>query len=549
MPIRVLSLSEASDQLLLQPQWLEAGSLPWLLAHHSDLLCPPWLVRHWRGQSATGRPAWPAAVLFGLLLLRHEAGLSRVASLRQAKCNVVWRAALRLPWRMAPPDEKTMREFEAWLQSEHWLLGVPYIVVFFEHWVRLCLQKGVLGEQTAFVVDSTPMDCYGAVLDTLNLLGEGLRALARRWARERRVPLALVAQEWDAPWLLSKSTKGHFEDIDWSETDHVAGVLFVLATAVVRGTQQVHAGLSRVRPKKRAWLAQRCTVLLRVVAEDLETASDGRLRVAVRTSSERLISLLDPDAQHFRKSKSQVCTGFKLHVLGEIFSGLILSLAVTPGGQHDSTPAAALIGRAKQLHQTLSEVLGDSAYGGMPVRQQVAAHCGVSLLSPPPPAQRGEELGKSSVDIDFETMRAVCPGGCSSARWKFTRCNGQSVPTLYWTPGSEKDCTCAADCPVHRPRVSRKGQRRAPRRCLPLHPQEQQLRELRARWQQPQTRRRYRDRSQGERLMRVLTRRGCRRAASWGLPAARLQAYAAAGANNVRLLARCLATQDPRIAA
>jgi len=49
--------------------------------------------------------------------------------------------------------------------------------------------------------------------------------------------------------------------------------------------------------------------------EDLETAEDGTLKVVRRTTSDRLISFTDPEAQHFRNSK--VCQAFKLHVLGD----------------------------------------------------------------------------------------------------------------------------------------------------------------------------------------------------------------------------------------
>ena len=102
-----------------------------------------------------------------------------------------------------------------------------------------------------------------------------------------------------------------------------------------------------------------------------------------------------------------------------------------------------------------------------------------------------------------------------------------------WSKESVAECTCAETCPVHRDR----------RRHLKLHPLEQELRSIRQEWAKPDTRKRYRRRTEGERLMREMTRRGARRAGAWGLENASLQAHCAGGVNNLRLLARQLAAR------
>ncbi|MGM0577219.1 MAG: hypothetical protein ACQEXJ_15950 [Myxococcota bacterium] len=48
------------------------------------------------------------------------------------------------------------------------------------HFVRLCTDEGIAGPGDAvWGTDSTPMWCYGAALDTVRLLGDGVRRLAR----------------------------------------------------------------------------------------------------------------------------------------------------------------------------------------------------------------------------------------------------------------------------------------------------------------------------------------------------------------------------------
>lgn len=346
-----------------------------------------------------------------------------------------------------------------------------------------------------------------------------------------------VAREWSLPLLRAKSTKGHLEGIDWSDARARSEVLAQLVTWVNDCTERVQRDVGEVRQNKRKPPLRLSRNLLRVVDEDLEATEEGLLRVKRRTTSARLISLTDPEAQHFRKSKSKVCSGCKLHALGDAVSGLITALEVSPGGEHDNTQACPLIARSKALYDGIEVVLGDAAYGGTRVRREALEQAGVEILAPPGRnTRKGDKLGQEDVAIDFDTMIATCPGGVSTGNWKFNKKEEDQVPTFYWTKDSAELCGCRSTCPVHR------GQRRH----LQLHPEEQEQRRVRGEWQQPDVRARYRLRAQGERLMRELTRRGARKACGWGLDNARSQATCCAIANNLQLLARLLAEWEHR---
>ena len=535
MPVKSFSALGFEDRILVDESLVKRGSLAWLLREHSGLIFPAWLVAGWRGATREGRAAWPAPLLFTLLLLRHsEAGLSRVGAVRRASTDAVWRAALRLPWTSSPPDEKTLREFEAFLREPHPAVGRPRFQVAFEHWTRLCLEHPGLVADPAWMIDSTPMWCFGSVLDTVRLLGDGLRSLGKRWARARNVDLATIALEWKEPLLLARSTKGYFEGTDWANDGARSSTLAKLAGTVTRVAELVLGGLESVRENKRVPLARLARNLVRVVSEDLEADESGAIQVVERTTSARLISYTDPEAQHFRKSRSKVCSGFKLHALGDAVSGLVLSLSVTPGGAHDSTQLHPLVARARELHGDLRELLADTAYGGVGVRVATRDQHGVMVLAPPVAnSRKGDGLGKEDFAIDFETMHATCPGGVATSQWKMTREGEAETPMFTWSKESSSACACAGRCPVHR----------GSRRHLVLHPLERELREIRAEWEKPATRKRYRRRTEGERLMREMTRRGARRAGAWGLDNANLQAHCAGGVNNLRLLARRLAAK------
>jgi len=545
MPTKDFRLLRFEERVLLGDLLVQPGSLPWLLREVPEQLFPDWLFLGWKGEGKAGRAAWPGRVLMALLLLRHsEAGQTRLGAVRRATTDASWRAALRLPWSERPPGEKTLREFEAFLRQDHPEVGRPRVELAFEHWLRLCIDEGLLAGEPVWVADSTPMWCFGAVLGTVRLLGDGLRSLGRQWARARKVSVKTVALEWEQPLLLAKSTKGYFEGTDWADERARADVLEQLAAAVTRVVEQVRERLPEVRVNKHKRLARLCRNLLRVVTEDLENADDGRLHVVHRRSAKRLISLHDPDAQHFRKSRSKVCSGFKIHALGDAISGLVVALTVTPGGVHDGSQRSPLLVRATALVEDIEEVLADAAYGGMGNRNKVAHTSGVKVIAPPVGnSRKGNGLGKEDCGIDFDAMVATCPGGVSTSTWQNSRQAGETVVKFVWPKGSHDDCACRTECPVHKPRKCKDGSEGAPHRSLRLHPDEQGLRAVRADWAKPETRARYRKRTLGERLMRELTRRGARRAAGWGIEAARLQACLAAAVSNLLVLAKNLAAK------
>ncbi len=100
------------------------------------------------------------------------------------------------------------------------------------------------------------MWCYGAVLDTARLLGDGVRRLARLWARARKTGVMQVAQRWDLGQLISaKSTKGGLS-IDWRDGDARAGALDALARAVVGAVEDVRRHVEQVDLRKRKQLLQ-----------------------------------------------------------------------------------------------------------------------------------------------------------------------------------------------------------------------------------------------------------------------------------------------------
>lgn len=540
MPLRPLSVGSFFSPEFIAPDCLTPGTVPWLLARHRDAWFPAWLFAGWRGGGRRGRDAWPAIVLTVLLVLRwSEQGISRRAAVARASTDIAWRAAMGLEMGGKTPSERTLRDFEKFLQQRHGDTQVPRYLLLHEHIVRVCLETGVVDSRAArWVMDSTPMWCFGAVRDTVRLLGDGLRSLAALWARATRTPLQKVADDWQMPWLLEKSTKGAFR-IDWHDPTARATVITQLGQDVIKVVDTIRRALEGplVRRSMRKGLLRRCRHLLRVVEQDLEAGQDGQLVVAKRVAADRLISLTDPQARHGRKTKSQTFDGFKIHLLGDAVSGLILSLTVTSGNVHDSQPAHRLIRRATELHAALERVLADTAYGGARLRHVARRNLGVTLVAPPPPVEEKEgKLRKANFVIDFEHAQATCPNGITSEdmRQVWSSEHNTHAPLFVWPKTTCDHCPLSDTC-----RGKEKGSRR-----LALHPYEQDLRRAREEWEEPELRETYRARSQGERLINEVIRHGGRQARAFGLKAAQLQAHAIAMACNLRLLAEALMTQE-----
>jgi hypothetical protein len=527
----------------------EPGTLPWLLARDRAAIFPEWLTDAWpRGKGRRGRNAWPVQCLLSLFLLRwSEGGTSRNGSCKRARTDLLWRYAIGLGIEDGTPSEKSIRELEAWLREEHENTGMTRMELLFEHVLQLARWSEITRGRHAprWVMDSTPMWCFGAVLDTVRLLGDGLRRLGTSWARETRATVATVAHDWKLPILTARSAKGHFR-ADWRDADARSDVISELVDDTLRVVELVRAGIDRVKsPWRRQQQLGLCDTLLRVIEQDLEQDRRGRWRVAKRVAAGRLVSLTDPEARHGHKTRSELFWGFKIHVLGDALSGIIASLLVTPGNSHDGEPGHALVARVRQMRIELKRLFADTAYGGAESRMKLRA-IGIELIAPPPGASpsAGETPSKNEFAIDFDRMRATCPNGVETDQTEHTRGKVKNL-AFRWPIEACARCPLQAKCldtplPPDYGTVARPGRPRAGKRLV-LDPFERERREARAWWADPQVRELYRQRSPGERLHTELLRHGARQARSRGLAAAQLQVDAIGLVVNLGILARNIA--------
>jgi hypothetical protein len=279
------------------------------------------------------------------------------------------------------------------------------------------------------------------------------------------------------------------------------------------------------------------------VVDDLEEDSEGRIVVARRVAADRIVSITDPDARSGRKTRSQPFKGYRLHVLGDIVSGVVLAVSVVPANTHDAVVGQSLIERAKGLLPELDQVLADTAYGATASRVHLAA-LGIDLVAPPqlPPKMSKDVVRKSDFNVDFEARTATCPQGVQS-----TKCREVDLATgpalqFVWEREPCAACPLQSPCsPRTRARdapVPKKGRPPTQGKTLTLHTEEEALRAARDEWKRPERRLLYRRRAEVELLIANAVRSGSRKARAWGLRAARLQAHSIAMHLNLAVLAK-----------
>jgi hypothetical protein len=186
-------------------------------------------------------------------------------------------------------------------------------------------------------------------------------------------------------------------------------------------------------------------LLATVLGQDVEQDDDGRFRIARRVAKDRVISTVDPDARHGRKTSSGRYDGYKGHVAVDPDSEIITQTTVTPAntGDADATgellaefarhadddgasrpdaqaPAAAAADTRADEQPAVREdagdgppgpvVYGDAAYGSgenLALLEQIGA---TAMTKVQPAVAPGGRFSKERFAVDLDAGTVTCPG-------------------------------------------------------------------------------------------------------------------------------------------
>jgi hypothetical protein len=488
--------------------------------------------------SRTGRPSLPADLVGSVLVLKELHDLSDAQTAEALKFDIRWKVACGRSLTQMSFDPSVLVYWRRRIAAS----DRPDRV--FDAVAEVIAQTGILAGRRKRCVDSTVFDDAVATQDTVTQLVAAIRKVARVVPAAAGVIAAVCTLDYSRPGK---------PPIDWDDpaareklvSDLVNDALAVLEALAGPGS-----------PQRDPAAADALGLLALVAGQDVEPAedsdgTDGRWRIARTVAPDRVISTVDREARHTRKSKSKRRDGFRGHVAAEPETGLItdceMTMAAGPGstdaengvkmaardrftgtpggtgpreepdaaaGTRDSTgPDAAGPPGARPAGARL-EVYGDSAYGSGEARAAYrdAGHDTVIKPGPLRPAVPGG-FTIDDFTIDEQAGTVTCPAG-------------HAMPMSARTRTVNFGQLCAA-CPL-RTRCTTAKDGRSTR----IHPHEDLLRAARAQARTDDFKKAYPTRSAIERIISWTATQNGRRV--------RLR-YLGAASNNAWLHNRCAA--------
>jgi hypothetical protein len=376
---------------------LPEGSFFALLAEHGDRIVRDEDFADCYSERM-GRPSIPPSQLAKVLLLQHRTGVSDEQAMECVGWDLRWKVALGLPIDHHGWHPTTLTKFRARLLL-HKKDGVAL-----ENSLRLAAELGMLDGPMEQIVDSTPMLGAAATQDTVRLVRFGVRKLID----------AVTAADPEAGETLAAGLEfdyaqpGVKPECQWRLKAERQRMLTRVATDAQRALLAVEQtdGLLDVEPVKETW-----ELLGELIGQDFDVDQDGVPTLHRGTKPGRVISVIDPEMQHGRKSSQSRFDGYKLSAaVSNSTVPLIMAVHVAPGGESDGPQAKHLID-AQPAERRPGRILGDTAYGNGVVRSELAERA-VQVLAPVPDGKVVEDrVGKREFTIDPGGGMVTCPAG------------------------------------------------------------------------------------------------------------------------------------------
>jgi hypothetical protein len=376
---------------------LPEGSFFALLAEHGDRIVTDQDFADCYAERM-GRPSIPPSQLAKVLLLQHRTGVSDEQAMECVGWDLRWKVALGLPIDHPGWHPTSLTKYRARLLL-HKKEGLALA-----NTLRLARELGLLDGPVEQIVDSTPMLGAAATQDTVRLVRFGVKKLID----------AVTAVDEQAGGLLAAGLEFDYTrpavkpDCQWRLKAERERMLTRVAQDAQRALLAVAQtdGLLDDEPVKAAY-----ELLAELIGQDFDVDQDDVPRLHRGTRPGRIISTIDPEMQHGRKSSRSRFDGYKLSAaVSNSSEPLIMAVHVAPGGESDGPQAKHLID-AQPAEQRPDRILGDTAYGNGVVRSELAER-NVKVLAPVPEAPVIEgRVGKRDFQIDPAALTVICPAG------------------------------------------------------------------------------------------------------------------------------------------
>jgi Transposase domain (DUF772) len=327
----------ASDDQLDAAAWcrhlIPDGSVYAFLADHRHQLFPPELFADLTRQGG-GHPSVPAEVIAMVMVLQALEGLSDREAISALRRDIAWKVAcgLRLD------DEGFHPTVLVYWRNR--IRTSPRPRRIFEAVRQVVEATGVLRGRGRRVLDSTVLADAVATQDTVTQLVAAIRRVRRLVGPAREVKLGAHDDDrpgkpecaWDDPQATQALVSGLVND---------ALIMLEAMAEVELDAEQAEA----------------VALLALVAGQDVEPGErPGSWQIARRVARDRVISTVDPQARHARKTSAARRDGYRGHIAAEPETGLVTECALTAASAPDGPTGVELLA----AEEPGLEVLGDS---------------------------------------------------------------------------------------------------------------------------------------------------------------------------------------------
>ena len=468
--------------------------------------------------SRMGRPSIRPSLLAKVMLLQHRTGLSDEQAMEAVAWDLRWKVALGLAVDHRGWHPTSLTKFRARLL----LHGKEQLAL--ENTLRLAEEIGLLDGTVEQIIDSTPMLGAAATQDTVRLVRHGVRKLLD----------AVVAFDAEAGRQLDDGLEFDYvrpndkPDCRWREKAARERMLTRVAEDAERALVAVGQADGLLGDER---VEQAHRLLRELIGQDFDIDDDGVPRLHRGTASGRIISTVDPEMRHGRKSQHQRFDGYKLSATAtNTDAPLITAVDVAPASEQDGPQAKHLID-AQPAERRPQRLLGDTAYGTGPVRAELAER-EVDVLAPVFDGSiKPGRLGKRDFRVDLAAGTVTCPTG--------------NIAEIRTEPSGARRARFAKAACDRCPLRERCVQPARGYKAILLAPEEEFLIAARQALDDPEAAEHLRrTRPRIERLLGLLAvRYGARKSRYFGRQKARLQAAWAAALVNLNPIGRHLTAQ------
>lgn len=462
-----------------------------------------------------GAPCLPPSMMSGALILQYFDDVPDREAAERVRFDMRWKLALGLPFDHQGFHYSSLSRYRSRL-AEH---GMERYA--FDKLVRFAVEAGLLVTDAEQALDSTPIHGAAALQDTYTLLRNAIRkllsAMGEGKRRQRRLAKRLKLEEY----LTDKKP-----ELDWHDSDARKAHLQDLIADAQRLLKEAEASSLPCDGE-----GSGAYILLRqLLFQDVEEAEDDQYQIREGVAKDRIISTVDPEMRHGRKSASTRFDGYKGHVAVEPTTALITNVEVRPANEYDGEAAEELVNEQQERYGlTPQAIIGDHAYTDAERRHRFSKQ-GIEVVGRVTRSNRGGRFSKSAFNIDLTAGKITCPAGHTTSHYKpRTDSQGRSWRKFYFPPKVCEACPLRAKCTTSK----------SMGRTIRLHPYEALLQAAQDYQETEDFKKRYRGaRSAVERTISHLVRHGFRQARYFGRAKVKLQVlWAAAGVNLQRLMA------------